>query len=762
VDVINDDNEPEVSIFATIPNAAEPATNGQFTVTRSGSTASALTVFYVTGGSATAGSDYSALSGSVTIPAGSSSATIPLTVIDDFIVEPSETVDVTLSVGPGTYTVVLPWAASATIADNDVASFQVSAISGHTTESGGPATFTVRLTSVPSAQVSIALASNNTAEGTVSPSGLTFDSGDWNVPKTVTVTGVNDSVTDGNKLYQITLGPAVSGDPNYSGKPITPVDVINDDNEPEITIVATTPNASEPSTNGVFTVTRTGSLAGTLTVNYTVSGTATPGADYNAMTGTLNFPATLASQTIIVPVINDSIVEPAETVIVTISPSANYTVASPSQATVTISDDDVAGFVVSGISGHTDENLGTATFTVRLTSQPSANVQVTATTSLTSEGLVSSAAFPSPASSVTLTFTSLNWNSNQVVTVTGQNDNVTDPSHLYQINLGPAVSGDGNYSGKTLSPVAVINDDNEPEVSVAVTTMAAEPSTNGVFTLSRTGNNGASLTVNYTMGGSATAGTDYTTPSGSATFAPGASTTTVIIGVINDSIVEGLKTINLFLSASANYTIGSPSGGIMTLTDDDTAGVVVSAISGHTTEGGRGDGRALEPHVQQRGLEHPQDRNGHGRQRFQHGRQPGLPDQPGSRDERRLQLWFVDHRARQRHQRRQRAGGVDLGDDAGGGRALHQRRLHGEPHGQYRGIADGELHGRRQRDGGERLRDSLRVGHDSGRPALRHHHGRRHQRFDRRGSRDGHCDPDGRALGLHGGDPHAGDGHDHG
>ena len=128
-----------MSIFATNPNAAEPSTNGLFTVTRTGSTASALTVFYVTGGTATAGSDYVALSGSVTIPATASSATISLIVIDDFIVEPSETVDVTLSVGPGTYTVVLPWAASATIADNDVANFQVSAISGHTTESGGTA-----------------------------------------------------------------------------------------------------------------------------------------------------------------------------------------------------------------------------------------------------------------------------------------------------------------------------------------------------------------------------------------------------------------------------------------------------------------------------------------------------------------------------------------------------------------------------------------------------------------------------------------------
>ena len=63
-----------------------------------------------------------------------------------------------------------------------------------TTEAGGTATFTVVLTSQPTASVTMGLSSSNTAEGTVSPSSLTFTSANWNTAQTVTVTGVDDFV----------------------------------------------------------------------------------------------------------------------------------------------------------------------------------------------------------------------------------------------------------------------------------------------------------------------------------------------------------------------------------------------------------------------------------------------------------------------------------------------------------------------------------------------------------------------------------------
>ena len=86
-----------------------------------------------------------------------------------------------------------------------------------TTESGGSHTFTVALTSEPTAEVTIGLSSSNTAEGTVSPNSLVFTAANWNEAQTVTVTGVDDAVADGDVAYTIVTTAAASSDSTYDG-----------------------------------------------------------------------------------------------------------------------------------------------------------------------------------------------------------------------------------------------------------------------------------------------------------------------------------------------------------------------------------------------------------------------------------------------------------------------------------------------------------------------------------------------------------------
>jgi len=71
-------------------------------------------------------------------------------------------------------------------------------------------------------------------------------------------------------------------------------------------------------------VTKVGTATGTTTVNYATSnGTATAGSDYTATSGTLSFAASIKTKTFTVPIISDTVAEPDETVIVTLSsPSA--------------------------------------------------------------------------------------------------------------------------------------------------------------------------------------------------------------------------------------------------------------------------------------------------------------------------------------------------------------------------------------------------------------------------------------------------------
>ena len=85
-------------------------------------------------------------------------------------------------------------------ADDDTAGITVSPTSGlTTTETGGSGTFTVVLTTEPTADVTIGLTSDDVTEGTVAPASLTFTAANWNTPQTVTVTGVDDVVDDGDQ-----------------------------------------------------------------------------------------------------------------------------------------------------------------------------------------------------------------------------------------------------------------------------------------------------------------------------------------------------------------------------------------------------------------------------------------------------------------------------------------------------------------------------------------------------------------------------------
>jgi hypothetical protein len=108
-----------VNVTATDPNASETGPDqGMFTITRSGDTTAPLTVNYTVSGTATNGTDYTALSGSAVILAGQSSVTVALIPVDDATVEGNETAILTIAAGTG-YTVGANSSATVIIADND-------------------------------------------------------------------------------------------------------------------------------------------------------------------------------------------------------------------------------------------------------------------------------------------------------------------------------------------------------------------------------------------------------------------------------------------------------------------------------------------------------------------------------------------------------------------------------------------------------------------------------------------------------------------
>lgn len=101
-----------------------------------------------------------------------------------------------------------------------------------TTEAGATASFEVVLSQAPTASVTFAVASDDTTEGTVDASTLTFTTENWSTPQTVTITGVDDPDADGDRAYTILVGPASSSDSGYDGLDPADVSVTNLDDEP--------------------------------------------------------------------------------------------------------------------------------------------------------------------------------------------------------------------------------------------------------------------------------------------------------------------------------------------------------------------------------------------------------------------------------------------------------------------------------------------------------------------------------------------------
>lgn len=87
-----------------------------------------------------------------------------------------------------------------------------------TTEAGGQTSFTVVLQLQPSGDVSLPIFSSNTAEGTTDVSSLVFTPLNWNVPQTVTLTGVDDNFDDGDVNWDVVIGPASSTDSLYNNR----------------------------------------------------------------------------------------------------------------------------------------------------------------------------------------------------------------------------------------------------------------------------------------------------------------------------------------------------------------------------------------------------------------------------------------------------------------------------------------------------------------------------------------------------------------
>ncbi|MCI0636593.1 MAG: hypothetical protein L0206_22135, partial [Actinobacteria bacterium] len=110
-----------------------------------------------------------------------------------------------------------------------------------------------------------------------------------------------------------------------------------------------------------------------------------------------------------------------------------------------------------------------------------------------------------------------------------------------------------------------------PAVTIAATDGSASETGlgTGTFTITRTGSTTSSLLVNLTVGGTAAAGSDYSTITSPVTIAAGSATKTVTVTPVDDGTVESVETVVLTVAAGSGYNVGSPSSATVAIADND-------------------------------------------------------------------------------------------------------------------------------------------------------------------------------------------------
>ena len=582
-EIVDDDPTLSAASFLTVDTASvvEPDTgqvNETFTVRLQPASAATVTVNYSTAnGNAEAGADYTTTNGTLTFAPGTTSRTVTVPVRGDDLMEADETFNFTLAsaVNAGiddgfAYGYILNDDVAPVVTAGDVT------VAEGDTGTTGDAAVEISLSAPTTVTASVVYTTGNSSAA--APGDYTqvngtavFQPGQSSV--TVHVPVVGDTIDENDEGFYVYLSSPVNVlvPDNYGVVVIT-----DDDRNPGISI--DDPSVFE-GTGGpsavVFTVSLGAAGPNLVTVNYgTGTGSAGDPSDYTTTNGTLSFAPGETSKTVSVPVVSDSLDENSEYFYLYLgSPGNAYLVESYGVATVL--DDDSAPLISIGEGAVQEPESGTAAMNFPVTlSAPSLN---TVTVNYgTSDG---NATAPGDyvATNGTLTFSPGQTTKTIAVAVVG--DTVTEANEYISIYLNSATNAglrDSSTYGTiwdtdwqhylTVTDIGV-NEGNSATRNASFTVYLNPPSVNTV-------------TVSYgTADGSATAGgNDYTTTTGTLTFAAGQTSKTVAVPIVGDTVDENDEYFSMSLASPVNAALADGSAYATIFDDDPTGGGSILSI----------------------------------------------------------------------------------------------------------------------------------------------------------------------------------------
>ncbi len=571
---------PTITLAVSPSSVLENGLNNLiYTFTRTGATTNALTVNYGITGTADS-SDYTGATPgtgkTITFAASASTATLIIDPTPDTTVESDETVALTLTSGTG-YTIGTTTPVTGTITNDDT-NVTLAVSPASVTEDG---TTNLVYTFTRTGVTTNALTVNYTLGGTATLNTDYTRTGTNNTvtfaanatTATVTVDPTADTTVESNETVILTLAAGTG----YTVGTTTPVTgtITNDDTSVTLA-VAPSSVTEDGTTNLVYTFTRSGVTTNALTVNYTLGGTATLNTDYTrtGTTNTVTFAAGSSTATVTVDPTADTTVESNETVILTLAAGTGYTVGTTTPVTGTITNDDTSVTLAVSPSSVTEDGTTNLVYTFTRTGVTTNALTVnytlggtaTLNTDYTRTGTTNTVTFAAGSSTAT-------------VTVDPTADTTVEPDETVALTLA---SGTGYTVGTTTAVTGTItNDDTNVTLAVSPSSVNEDGTTNLVYTFTRTGVTTNALTVNYTLGGTATLNTDYTRTgtNNTVTFAAGSSTATVTVDPTADTTIESNETVALTLTAGTGYTVGTTTPVTGTITNDDFPQLSINDIT---------------------------------------------------------------------------------------------------------------------------------------------------------------------------------------
>ena len=551
------DDDRAVLVFPDSLALTEGGSSASYTVTLATTPTAAVTVTVSSGDAGAVSAAPDTLN--FTTTTWNTSQTVVLTPVADLDGE-DETVAIGNTAAGGGYGESA--AVTATVADSDTKQVLLSTTRVVLTEGGSTGSYTVRLSTAPTADVTVTVRSGDAGAVTATPGTLTFTTTTWNTSQTVVLTPKEDG--DGHDESVVISHAAADG--GYGAVTVADVTAAVADDDRAVLVFPDSLALTEGGSSASYTVTLATTPAAAVTVTVS-SGDADA---VSAAPTTLNFTTTTwnTSQTVVLTPVADLDGEDETVAIGNTAAGGGY--GESAAVTATVADSDTKQVLLSTTRVVLTEGGSTGSYTVRLTAAPTTTVTVTVDSG--DAGAVSAA--PD-----TLNFTTTTWSTSQTVVLTPKED---ADGHDESVVISHAAA-DGGYGAVTVADVTATVADDDRAVRVFPDTLAlTEGGSSASYTVTLATTPTAAVTVTVSSGdaGAVSAAPDtlnFTTTTWS-------TSQTVVLTPVAD--LDGEDETVAIGNTAAGGGYGESAAVTATVADSDTKQVLLSTTRVALTEGG--------------------------------------------------------------------------------------------------------------------------------------------------------------------------------